>query len=303
MIQHTLIRTLLSVWIAITLSFVALRVLPGDALDARLTQSGASAEAIALRREMLGIGKPVLEQYLDYWRGLLSGDLGVSLLNGLPVVEILGRGLAATFQLAFSALGMAIVIGFSLGYSAEQRTYRWLRALVRWAIDVALSVPIYVTALIAIYIFALTLDLLPSGGAGSAAHLMLPMTVLGFHGAGGIAQSVRMSLLEYREAPFVRTAIAKGLPQGLILRRHILRVGLIPIITVIGLQLGFLLSGTVITESVFSRPGIGTVLLSATLDQDYPVVQGGVLVVVVCYILINNLANLLYHAADPRLRR
>lgn len=303
MIQRTLIRTLLSVWLATTLSFIALRVLPGDALDARLAQSGASAAAIALRREMLGIGLPVLEQYFDYWRGLLSGNLGVSLLNGLPVTEILARGFVATFQLAFSALSVAIVIGFALGFAAVQRTYRWLRTAAQLAIDVALSVPIYVTALISIYVFALALDLLPSGGADSATHLILPMTVLGFHAAGGIAQTIQISLLEYRGAPFVRTAISKGLPDGLILRRHVLRVGLIPIITVVGLQLGFLLGGTVITESIFSRPGLGRIMLSATLDQDYPVVQGGVLVVVVSYILINNFASLLYSLADPRLRR
>lgn len=296
-----LISTGLSIWLAVSLAFIALRVLPGNALDERLAQSSAPEAAISARRAALGLDDPLLTQYALYWSRAASGDLGVSLLNGLPVTEIIDQGFSYTLQLSISALLVAVSLGVGLGLCAAQRLGWGLSTLAQALINLALGTPVYVTAMLLIYIFTLTLDWLPSSGADSAAHLILPVAALGFHSAGGIAQVVQTAVHETLHADFVRFARGKGLRERIILRRHVLRVGLLPLITVVALQAGFLLSGTVITESIFARPGIGRIALNATLQRDYPVVQGVVALAAAVYAGLNLLADVLYRLADPRL--
>ncbi|NDJ61208.1 MAG: ABC transporter permease [Chloroflexi bacterium] len=292
---------MLTLWAAVTLAFFALRLLPGDAIQAQLLRSGASAAVIEQRRAALGLTDPLATQYLHYLAGVLRGDLGVSLIDGQPVAAILARQLGPTLALAGSALLIAIGIGVILGVTAAQE--RGGSAVVaRLLVDLALSTPLYWTGILAIFVFALWLDLLPASGAGRLDQLVLPAAVLGFHTAGSIARVTQANVRAVMVARFVTTARAKGLTRAVILRRHILRVSLPPVLAVIALQAGFLLSGTVITESLFVRPGIGQVLLTAVLRQDYPVVQGVAVWSALAYTLVSLLADAGQRLLDPRVR-
>lgn len=278
--------------LAATLVFVALRVLPGDALQTQLQESGASAEIIAERRAALGLDDPLIEQYGRFLGGLLRGDLGVSLLDGRPVTEIIAEQFAPTAALALTALAVASAAGILFGTVAALDAPG--SRIARLILDLALSTPIYWTGTMAIFIFAVRLDWLPITG------LALPAAVLGFHAGGAVGQVVRAGVRETLALDFVRTARAKGLRESRVIVRHVLRASLLPAVTVIALQAGFLLGGVVITESLFVRPGIGRVLLNATLRQDYPVVQGIVLFGAAVYVVINAAADALYHLLDPR---
>jgi ABC-type dipeptide/oligopeptide/nickel transport system permease component len=286
-----LVGTLATLWLAVTLAFFALRVLPGDAVRTQLQESGASAETIAQRRAALGLDQPLLAQYGRYLAGLLRGDLGVSLLDGQPVTQIIGQQLAPTAVLAVLALLVAAALGVMLGTLAAINRFSPARLLL----DLSLSVPLYWTGTLAIYLFAVRLDWLPATG------LVLPVAVLGFHAAGAVGQVVRRSVADTLALDFVRTARAKGLSDTRVIVHHVLRAGLVPVVTVIALQAGFLLGGVVITESLFVRPGIGRVLLNATLRQDYPVVQGIVVLGALVYTLLNAAADLFSRFIDPRL--
>ncbi len=261
-----IITALATLWFAATLAFFALRALPGDAIEAQLRESGAGADVIAERRVALGLDDPLLVQYGRYLTDLARGDLGVSLLDGRPVTEIVAQQFLPTLTLAVCALALAAVVGIALGVIAALDVP--LAFAARLLLDLALSMPLYWTGTLAIYVFAVELNWFSSTG------LLLPAVVLGFHTAGAIGQVVRAGVQETLALDFIRTARAKGLPERRILIRHVLRAGLLPAVTVIALQAGFLLGGVVITESLFIRPGIGRVLLNATLRQDYPVVQG-----------------------------
>lgn len=299
-LAERLLSAAVTVWLAGSLAFFALRLLPGDAIQSQLTQSGASPAVIADRRARLGLDEPILTQYGRFWLEAARGSLGYSLLNGQPVTDMIGQRLSPTVILASGAIITAASLGLFLGTAAALQ--RPLSAAARLLINLALSTPLYWTGTLAIWLFAVLLGWLPSSGGEGAAQLLLPVAVLGFHTAGGIARVVEASLRQTLTADFVRTARAKGLPEHLVLRRHVLRAGLLPVITVVALQAGFLLSGTVITESLFVRPGLGRLLLDSTLQQDYPVVQGIALFLAVIYAALNLLADMLYTWLDPRLR-
>jgi ABC-type dipeptide/oligopeptide/nickel transport system permease component len=294
------VSTLLIIWLAATLAFFALRVLPGDAIESQLIESGASASTIAERRAAAGLDHPLPTQYVEFLSGLWRGDLGVSLLDGRPVTQIILDQLEPTLTLAFSALAVAANLGLVLGCLAALEIGWGISTVSRVLTALALSVPIYWTGTIAIFVFTVQLDLLPSGGAGRLSQLILPATVLGFHSAGAIAQVLQTGVRETLRAEFVRTARAKGLRERTVVVRHVLRASLLPAVTVLAVQAGFLLSGVVITEALFSRPGIGSVLLDATLLQNYPVVQGVVVWSAVVYALLNSLADSIYQLIDPR---
>jgi peptide/nickel transport system permease protein len=290
---------LLSVWLAVTVAFFALRLLPGDALQAELTLSGASQDVVEARRTAAGLTESVIVQYGRYLLGLARGDLGDSLVSGESVADALRRSLPPTLNLALGAGMIAAALGVSLGIVSALRI-RGLSAVARVITSLSLSVPIYWSGIIAIYVFGVALALLPASGAGSAAHLVLPVGLLGFHTAGAVARVTQASVASAARADFVRTARAKGLPQHHIMRQHVLRVGLLPVVSILALQIGFLLGGTVVTESMFVRPGIGRLLLDAVVKQDYPIVQGVVLLSAAAYVLVNTAANLLYTVLDPR---
>ncbi len=290
---------LLVAWLALTLAFVALRWVPGDALDATLARTGAPDEEIAARRTAIGLDDPIGQQYLTYLADLVRGDLGESLVSGQDVAELLWQNLGPTAALAVGSLLAGVTLGLVLGVSASVLPWRAARYAAEAAASLALSTPVYWTATLAIYVFSTQWGVLPGVGGEGLRHLILPAGVLGFHTAGSIAQVTASSIREAAGQDFVRTARAKGLPDLDVLE-HILRVGLLPAIAVVALQFGFLLGGTVITETIFVRRGLGRVMLTAIDNRDYPVIQGLVVLAALTYSLINALADVLYGLVDPR---
>lgn len=299
---RALVAALATIWLAVTLAFFALRVLPGDAIEIQLRESGAGTATIEARRQAAGLDQPVARQYLTFMANLLRGNLGISLLDGRAVTDIIAGQLAPTVELTAAALVTAVGFGLLLGCLAGLETGGGISALARLIIALSLSMPIYWTGTIAIFVFTAQLGLLPSAGAGRVNQLILPALVLGFHSAGAIGQIVHANVREIRSADFVRTARAKGLAERTVVIRHILRASLLPAITIIAVQAGFLLSGVVITEMLFNRPGVGRLLLDATLRQNYPVVQGIVIWSAVAYTLVNLAADLVTRVLDPRVQ-
>ncbi len=290
---------LVVVWVTTSAAFVVLRWLPGDAVDATLARSGASAEYVEIRRDELGLNDPWFLQYVAYLVGIVRGDWGESLVSGQSVTALIGQNLSATVALAASAMLVSIVAGISLGLTAGLGRFRLVTWLAEGLASLALSTPVYWTATLAIYVFTVLLGVLPGVGGNAARHLILPACVLGFHAAGSIAQVTARSVREASFQDFVRTARAKGLPDPDVID-HILRVGLLPVVAVIALQLGFLLGGTVITETIFVRRGLGRVLLTAIDNRDYPVIQGLVALSAFTYSVVNAVADVIYVLIDPR---
>ncbi len=293
---------LLVMWLVVTLAFATLWLLPGDAIEAQLLIGGATEEQIEARRESLGLDDPAPIRYLRYLSGLLHGDMGRSLLTGQPVTQIIAQQAGATLELATASLVVATVLGLGLGLLSAGADGSVAGSAAKWITSLALSTPIYWTGIIAIWLFSVVLGWLPAIGSGDLRHLVLPAGVLGFHVAGSIARVTGAGLIEAKSGDFVTVARAKGLRADALWLRHILRVGLLPVITIVALQLGFLLGGTVITETLFVRRGIGRLLMDAILDRDLPVVQGVVVLGAITYSVTNALADLLYALADPRLR-
>lgn len=301
-IGRKLIIAIPVLWGVATLVFVVMRLLPGDPAALMLAEGGGSAQAIAELRASLGFDDPLLIQYGRYLLSLLRGDLGTSLFSQRPVVTVITEQLPSTIELAIAAMLVAVSLGTILGIVAAASRRTWLDNLVRTVSVAGVSVPIFWSALILIWLFSLKLGWLPATGQGKPSHLILPALVLGFASAGAIARLVRASLLEILGHDFVRTARAKGLREGALLMRHALRNAFIPVITVIGLQFSFLLGGTVVTETIFSRQGIGRLMIDAILWKDFPVVQGVVLLAALVYTLVNLSVDVAYTFLDPRIR-
>lgn len=296
------LSALFTLWLAATLAFLALRLAPIDAIALQLTLSGATESQIAARRAALGLDAPFSVQYVSMLSGLLRGDLGVSLINGRSVGALIAEQLDATLALALGALGVGTVLGLALGVGAALG-----RAALRWLceglIALTLATPIYWLGTLAIYLFAVWLGVLPSVSRGNSLQaLILPCGVLGISLSGSIGQVAAAALREAKSAAFVQVARAKGLPEGLIVWRHMLSAHSGALISLIGLQAGFLIGGAVVTEALFTRRGIGQLLLNAVNGRDYPVVQGVVLLSAFAYSLLSSLTDILAAWRDPRLR-
>jgi peptide/nickel transport system permease protein len=292
-----------TLWGVTTVVFLLLRVLPGDPALTALAGSGASDAALAQARSQMGLDEPLPLQYGRYLSTIARGDLGRSLFSNRPVAQVLGDQMAATLELAAAALLITLVVGLGIGVITALRAGSWLDRLAVAGAALGVSTPIFWSGLLAVWLFALVLDWLPATGAGSLAHLVMPATLLGLVGAGPLARLVRANLVTALRADYVTVARSKGLPNPLVIRRHVLRNSLLPAINLIGLQAGFLLGGTVVTETVFARPGIGRVVVDAILWQDFPVVQGAVLLMAATYVVINLVVDLAALALDPRLRQ
>jgi ABC-type dipeptide/oligopeptide/nickel transport system permease component len=266
-----------------------------------LSEAGASAQAIAELRAELGLDESIPIQYGRYIAQLAQGNLGTSLFTQRSVVTTIAEQLPSTIELALSAMLVAIMVGTALGILAAVRHGTWLDVFIM-AISVAgISIPIFWSAILLIWLFALLLGWLPATGQGGIRHLILPALVLGFASAGAITRLVRASLLEVMDYDFINTARAKGLAEGTILLRHALKNAFIPVTSIIGLQFGFLLGGTVVIETIFSRPGIGRLMVNAILWKDLPLVQGIVLLIALVYTLVNLATDVAYAYLDPRI--
>jgi peptide/nickel transport system permease protein len=301
-IGRRLVGAIPVLWGVATLVFVIMRLLPGDPAALMLSEGGGSAEAIAALRASLGLDDPLPVQYGRYLLSLFRGDLGTSLFTHRPVTTTIAEQLPSTIELALAAMLVATVVGGLLGTAAAVRQGTWLDSVATAFAVTGVSVPIYWSALLLISLLSLRLAWLPATGQGGLAYLLMPALVLGFASSGVIARLVRASLLEVLNQDFITTARAKGLGEGVLLIRHALRNALIPVITVIGLQFGFLLGGTVVTETIFSRQGIGRLLVNAILWKDFPVVQGVVLLAALVYTLVNLGVDVAYAFLDPRIR-
>jgi len=287
-----LAATLLTVWLALTLTFVLLRLVPGDAIAAQF-EGSANPQAAELKRAALGLDQTPLMQYVSYWAGLLRGDFGVSLASGLPVTEILAQRWPSTLLLTGSSMVFAVVLGASMGMIAGWGK-GWTARLAALYSALALSIPSYWTATLAL--------LLLGRWFANPAYSLLPAAIIGIHSGGVIAQVFGASLRDIRTADYIRVAHAKGLSQRAVLGRHALRPALAPVVMVIALQTGYLMSGTIITEMIFQRAGVGLLLRDAVLGQDYPVVQGIIVILTVLYVLLTFAAEMCVWWLDPRVR-
>jgi ABC-type dipeptide/oligopeptide/nickel transport system permease component len=291
------IPTLFGVTVAV---FMFVHLLPGD--PARLMAGqDATPEAVALVRHALGLDKPLLVQYAIYLGGLVRGNLGVSNRDSVPVAVHVAQALGPTMRLTLAAMALAIALGLVAGILAAVRHNRPLDFITTSASMLGISLPSFVLGLALIWIFAVDLRWFPTGGDRGAASLVLPAVTLGLGAAALIARLTRSEMLEVLGQDYIRTARAKGQVPAVVVYRHALRNALIPVVTVIGLQFGFLLSGAVIVETVFAWPGIGRLLIDAIAFRDYPVIQGVVLVFSLEFVAVNLLTDLLYAGIDPRI--
>ena len=282
--------------------FGMLHLLPGDPVQAILQQTGTTPEAIAKLRSQLGLDLPLSVQYLRYMNGLLHGDMGSSLFTYRPVTEIIRQNVGATMELAGTAMLLALLIGIPLGILAAVFKDSWADNIAMSVAVIGVSMPSFWLGLLLILLFSVTLRWLPSGGQGTLKQLVLPAFVLGLNGAAVIARLTRSSMLEVLRQEYITTARAKGGSSLYVLFRHALKNSLIPVVTVAGLQFGFLLGGTVVVETVFARPGLGRTAVDAIIYKDIPVVQGIVLFVAVIYMLLNLAVDVCYAYIDPRIR-
>lgn len=301
-----LLTALPVLWATATLTFFAIHLAPGDPATAQLAKSGASAAAIDERRTALGLDAPLEVQYARYLSDLFRGDLGRSWHSNQPVTHIIGEALPSTLALTLAATGVALLLGLTLGTVAalarHRRQHVWLDTAGMTLALSGLSTPVALSGLVGILILSLNLGWLPATGQGSPRHLLLPALVLGWTSAGSLARLTRDRLLDVLERPYIVAARARGIPGPRLLWRHVSRVAMPDVLTMLALQIGYLLGGTVITESVFARRGLGRVTVEAVLGQDLPVVQGIVLLAALVYTLSNLVADLAQLQLDPRLR-
>lgn len=301
-IARRLYQAALVLWLAVTLAFVAMQLTPGDPAQALLAASGATQEQVDERRAQLGLDAPLPVQYGRYLLDLAHGDLGRSWLHNRPVGQMIREQLGSTVALALAGTAVGVVLGLALGIAAAVRRSTWLDTLATAVAVLGLSTPTYWSGILAILLFSLHLRWLPATGEGGLRHLLLPALVLGFALAGSIARLVRARLVEVMEEPFVLAARARGIPGWRVVWIHVLRLALPSAVTVVALQLGFLLSGAVVTESVFSRRGLGRLAVEAILWQDLPVIRGVVVVGAIAYVAANLAADVVHVWLDPRLQ-
>jgi peptide/nickel transport system permease protein len=302
--RYLLRRLLLTVPVLLgvaTLVFGLIHFIPGDPAQAMLGE-GASPEDVEQLRERLGLNRPLLVQYGSFLQGLLHGDLGVSLRNDQPVAQEILERMPATAELAFAAMLVAVVIALPLGIIAAVWRGTTIDFTAMTLALVGISVPNFWLGPLLAIVFAVELGWLPVGGRGTFAHLVLPAVTLGAALAAILARMTRASLLEELREPYVLAARAKGVSRVRAVLRHALRNSLIPIVTILGLQFGVVLTGAVITETIFAWPGIGRLLIQSISFRDYPTVQGCVLLIAVTYVGVNLITDLTYGFLDPRIR-
>lgn len=290
------------IWAVVTLVFLLIHIVPGDPVRNALGENATEAQVQDLRHR-LGMDKPLLEQYVNYWKGVLKGDLGVSIIN--PSDKVIDKVIdryPATITLAFAGLIVAISISIPLGITAGVNKGKIIDNLATTTALLGISTPGFVLGPLMIYFFAIKLDLLPVSGWYGLEYLILPAITLGAALAAILTRMVRSSVIEELNEDYVRTARAKGLNERQVIYKHVLKNGLIPVVTVIGLQFGVLLAGAIITEMIFSWPGLGRLTIDAINSRDYPVVQGCILMIALTYIIANTLTDLAYRLLDPRIK-
>ncbi len=304
MIGYIVNRTLAAVVVVFGVSslvFFMLHLLPGDAVTIMLSEFGASAREEAELREQLGLNDPILVQYGRFLANAVQGDFGRSLFTRRPVLPQIFEQLPKTVELAVAATLVGVFFGALFGISAAIMRNTWWDSISMILSLVALSMPNFWLGLIFIFVFALNLGWFPVQGSDSLYHVVLPALALGLSFAGLLARLFRSAMLEVLGQDYVRTARAKGVSEGRVINRHALKNALIPVVTVVGINFGFLLGGSVIIEIVFARQGIGDVIIKAIFAHDFYLVQGGIIVTATLFVLVNLLVDLTYGLLDPRI--
>ena len=300
-IARRLLQAIPTLFILIVFMFILVRVLPGD--PARLIAGlEATEEDVERIRVLLGLDRPLHEQFIDYLTDILRGDLGTSLKFETPVIEEILIRFPRTLELAIVAELLSIAIALPLGIISALKPFTKTGATATIASLLGSSMPIYWLGLILIYVFSVNMRILPSFGYGTPAHIILPAFTLATLLMGNLVRITRASVLDALESNYIVTARAKGLSERIVIYRHALKNALIPIITISGLQLGALLGGAILTESVFAWPGIGLLLLDSIYSRDYPLIQGIIIFYAVILILINLIVDIAYAFIDPRVR-
>ena len=285
---------------ALTLVFALVHLIPGDPVEVMLGETASAVDKVELRRA-LGLDRPLLVQYASFLAGLARGNLGRSLYKQGGVAELINAHLPATIELALCAMLVALLMSFPLAILAALNERSWIDRLALLFSLLGLSIPNFCIGPFLMIIFSIQLGLLPVSGRGGILHLILPALTLGLGMAAILTRILRASLMQVAVQEYLQAARAKGLRESRIWLKHALRNALLPVITIMSLQLGGLLAGSIITETIFSWPGIGRLTVQAIQTRDYPLVQGCVLVLAVSYVLVNFLTDLCYRLADPRI--
>ena len=303
-LRHVFLRILLAlpaVWLIITMVFLLAHIVPGDPVQQMLGE-GARAEDLTQLRHALGLDLSLPVQYEHYLTGVLRGNLGESFRYQRPVTRVILEHYPATLELASVALLVCALIGISAGILAAHKRGQITDRAVSVLTLFGLSVPNFALGPILMLVFAVILGWLPVSGRGGITHIILPAITLGAALAAILTRMVRSSMIEELSSDYVRTARAKGLPESAVLFRHAFRNALIPILTILGLQFGTLLAGTIVTESIFAWPGIGGLAVTAIQARDYPLLQGCILLIAISYVAVNLLTDFVYVLVDPRVR-
>jgi ABC-type dipeptide/oligopeptide/nickel transport system permease component len=294
--------TLPVIWLVVSLVFLLIHLVPGDPVLQMLGE-GAPATDIQATRHLYGLDVPLGQQYLHYWSGVLHGDLGPSLRFNQSVTKLIAQRYPYTLQLTLAALLVAMLLSIPAGVRSARRRNHWDDRLLSVVSLFGLSFPNFALGPILILLFSIKLGWLPVSGSGSVAHLILPAITMGGALAAILTRMVRTSMLEELGQDYIRTARAKGLPERTVVYHHALKNAMIPIITVLGLQFGALLAGAIVTETIFSWPGIGRLTIQAIGNRDYYLVQGCILAIGLTYVAVNLMTDLLYTVVNPRIRQ
>ncbi|PWW02786.1 peptide/nickel transport system permease protein [Paenibacillus cellulosilyticus] len=294
--------SLLVVLGSMTIVFIIVNVLPGDIAQMLLGDTISTEKANELSSN-LGLDRPLAVQYWDYITDVLQGNLGSSYVNQSSVQHTLLINLPSTIELTLTSSLIAVIVGILMGIAAAVYRDSWIDSVIRIISLFGVCTPTFWIGLLLIFVFSVHLHWFPAIGSGGLSHLVLPSVGLGLSGAGMLARLVRNSMLEVLHKPFVRTLRAKGIRESTIIFKHMLRNAVIPAVTMAGMIIGEMLAGSVVTETVFSRQGIGKIIVDAINAKDIPMIQGAVLLTSVFYILINLLADISYMYIDPRIRK
>jgi ABC-type dipeptide/oligopeptide/nickel transport system permease component len=306
MLQHIASRLLVTIPVLLLISifvFSIMHLLPGDPVMLMMQGEYATTpEQVAILRAQLGLDAPLHIQYLRFLGGAVRGDLGRSAHFKRPVMSVVAERLPSTIELAVASLLIATILGITLGTIAALKHNSWLDNVSMVFSFIGITMPLFFVGLMLIYLFTVKLHWVPLTGGTRWERLILPSVTLGFVSSGVIARLVRANLLEVLRQEYIITARSKGLPQRLVLIRHAFKNMLIPVVTIVGLQIGGMLSGSVITESVFARPGVGRLAVEAIMWKDFTLAQGTILITAAIYVLVNLLVDISYAWLDPRIK-
>ncbi len=304
MLTYILRRIFLLVFVLFgicTLVFFLIHLIPGDPVDIMLGDYALPADKETLRQN-LGLDKPLSMQYLTYLSGVVKGDLGISIHNKQKVTDEILKRFPATIELMAGAMVIALLTALPLGIISALRPYGIIDGISMLIAFIGISMPNFWLGPLLILLFSVQLDILPINERGGLLNLILPSITLGTAMAAMLSRMIRSSLLEVLDEEYIVCARSKGLPERMVILKHAFRNALIPVITIIGLQVGVLLSGAIITEAIFDWPGLGTLLLDGIYNRNYPLVQGSILFIAANYVTINLITDIVYGWVDPRVR-